>query len=156
MFFFQFLSAGAVVLAVPVAIGVAIWLAVRPTPQRDAAAAQSWANFHHYCISSGWQLLYVHTLDADWPRGSKAHVSIYADSTSAVRDSWFWWHHVQPGSVVAVSGLGEGWGPHTRKDDVLFIGDEDAHLSGVRATFGAQELVRARRHWNQHPRLGAA
>lgn len=144
-------------LLVLVAIGVVIWLVVRPTPQRDAAAAHSWANFHHYAVLvNGWQLLYVHTRYEEWGRGSKAHVSLYGDPASAVRDSWFWWHRVQPGSVVAVQGFGQGWGSHTGKDGVLYIGNEHTHQSGVHATFSAQELNRARRHWNrQHqPYLG--
>lgn len=130
-------------------MGVVVWLIVRPTPQRDAAAAQSWANFHYYTVGNGLQLLYVHTLDENGERGSKAHVSIYGDTTSVVRDSWFWWHQVQPGSVVAVHGLGEGWGPHTGKDGVLYIGDRHEQRSGVQATFGARELTRAQRHWDQ-------
>lgn len=138
-----------------IAVCVVIWLVVRPTPARDAAAAQSWANFHHYSVTNGWQLLYIHTLEEDWGRGSKAHVSIYSDATTVVRDSWFWWHHVQPGSVVAVGGLSQGWGSHTCKEDVLYIGNEHTHQTGVQATFEAKELTRAQRHWSrQQPYLG--
>jgi len=92
-------------LLVLVAIGVVIWLGVRPTPQRDAAAAQSWTNFHHYAvIVNGWQLLYVHTRYEDWGRGSKAYVALYGDPASGIRDSWFWWHHVQPGAMIRTCG----------------------------------------------------
>lgn len=139
------------------AVGAVVWWVVRPAPELDAAAAQSWAGFHRYAAGNGWTLLYVHGVYKRGHRGSKAHVSIYGDITRAGRDSWFWWHQVQPGSVVAVSGVSQGWGPHTLRDDVLYVGDEHDHHDGVQATFGARELARAQRHWNRHQRcLGGA
>lgn len=36
------------------ALGLAVWLIFRPQPARDAAAAQSWAAFHHYTTGNGW------------------------------------------------------------------------------------------------------
>jgi hypothetical protein len=131
-------------------IGVAVWLVVRPTAARDAAAAQFWAGFHYCSATNGWALLYVHSVYKHGNRGSKAHVSIYGDTASASRDSWFWWHQVQPGSVVAVSGLSQGWGPHTRRDDVLYVGDGPDRRDDVQATFSARELLRAQRHWSRH------
>jgi len=158
VYFFSFLIDLAVMLAFPAGLGLLIWLLVRPTPQRDAAAAQAWANFHAYTAVNRWQLLYVHDVYEDWDRGSKAHVSLYDGTTTAGgrRDSWFWWHHVRPRSVVAVNRIGEGWGSHTGKNGVLYIGDEDTHRSGVQATFGAAELARARRHWSRQQRLPGA
>lgn len=50
------------------------------------------------------------------------------------------------GSVVAVS-ISEGWGPHTRRDDVLFIGSRG--LPGVHATLNAATVRRVQR---QHRR----
>jgi hypothetical protein len=139
------------------AVGAVVWMIVRPTPERDAAAAHTWANFHHCAVSNGWQLLEVHSVYERWPPGSKAYVSRYGDAARVVSDSWFWWHHVQPGSVVAVRGLGMGWGSHTGKDGVLYIGSEYDRQSGVQATFGAKELTRAQRHWHRYqPHLGAA
>jgi len=132
-----------------IAVGIVVWLIVRPTPQRDAAAGQSWAQFHHHAVSNGWTLLHIHSVYMHGNRGSKALVSIYGDAHGARRDSWFWWHQVQPGSVVAVSGLSEGWGPHTDRDDVLYIGDEFSRRDSVQATFGARELVRAQRDWTR-------
>lgn len=145
-------------LAFPAGLCLLIWLIVRPTPQRDAAAAHAWANFHTYTATNRWQLLYIHDVYEDWNNGSKAHVSIYDDANSGRRDSWFWWHHVQPRSVVAVNRIGAGWGSHTGKNGVLYIGDEHSHRSGVQATFSAAELARARRHWSRpQPRhLGGA
>ncbi|CAM5737873.1 hypothetical protein ACM0CU_24130 [Mycobacteroides abscessus subsp. abscessus] len=152
MYLFSFL----IVLAFPAGLGFLIWLLVRPTPERDAAAAHAWANFHTYTTAHRWQLLYVHDVYQNGHNGSKAHVSIYDDPAKGQRDSWFWWHHVQAGSVVAVNSFGEGWGPHTGKNGVLYIGDEHTHQSGVQATFAAAELARARRHWSrQQPHLAA-
>lgn len=140
-----------------IAVGIVVWLVVRPTPERDAAAARSWAGFHQFTGTNRWTLLYVHSVYKHGNRGSKAHVSVYGDSTRVSRDSWFWWHQVQPGSVVAVSGLSQGWGPHTCRDDVLYIGDELDHSDGVRATFSARELARAQRHWRRcQPCIGGA
>lgn len=144
---FHFLVDIGVVLAFPLGLGLLIWLLVRPTPERDAAAARAWADFYGYTAAAGWQLLCVHDVYERWGNGSKAHVSVYDDVAGGVRDSWFWWHDVQPDSVVAVNRIGEGWGSHTGRDGVLYIGDKYARRSGVQATFGAVELARARRHW---------
>ncbi|PVA44670.1 hypothetical protein DDJ48_01690 [Mycobacteroides abscessus] len=133
-----------------ITIGVVIWLALRPTPERDAQAAQSWANFHHYTASNGWTLLHVQSVYKHGNRGSKARVSVYGDTTRTNRDSWFWWHQAQRGSVVAVRGLSQGWGPHTHRDDVLYIGNEFSHQDGIQAVFDARELKRAQQHWSRH------
>ena len=156
MYLFSLLLDAAIMLAFPAGLGLLIWLIIRPTGERDAAAAHAWANFHASSTTNRWQLLYIHDVYEDWDRGSKAHVSIYGDPSSGIRDSWFWWHHVQPKSVVAVNRIGEGWGAHTGKDGVLYIGDEHAHRSGVQATFAAAELARARRHWSRQQHLPGA
>jgi hypothetical protein len=143
---FAALAAGASIVA---------WLILRPQPQRDAAAAQAWAQFHRYATANGWSMLYIQNVYQRAHRGSKAMVSIYGDALGASRDAWFWWELVQRGSVVAVN-LGEGWGPHTRRDDVLYIGNgEPAPQSGVHATFGARELVRAQRHFRRQSAIYA-
>lgn len=98
-----------------IAVGVVVCLICRPQPARDAAAAQSWAAFHHYTTGNGWTLLYVQNVYQHAQRGSKAMVSIYGDTTGTSRDAWFWWEQVQHGSVVAVSHS-QGWGPHTNRD----------------------------------------
>lgn len=140
------------VLAVVAAV---LWLIFRPQPERDAAAAQSWAAFHHYAATTnGWSLLHVHNVYQRAHRGSKALMSIYGDTTSTSRDAWFWWHHVQPGSVIAVHH-NQGWGPHSQRDDVLYIGrNAPTPQSGVYATFSAHELTRAQRHFRHQPPLG--
>ena len=142
--------------AVLTAAGVVAWLICRPQPQRDAAAAAAWSQFHRYATANGWSMLYIQNVYQHAHRGSKAMVSIYGDAVGASRDAWFWWENVQRGSVVAV-GLSEGWGPHTRRDDVLYIGNGDpAPQSGVHATFGARELVRAQRHFRRQSAIYAA
>lgn len=130
------------------ALGLAVWLIFRPQPARDAAAAQSWAAFHHYTTGNGWTLLYVQNVYQHAQRGSKAMVSIYGDHPGVSRDAWFWWEQVQRGSVVAVN-LSQGWGPHTQRDDVLYIGDGPTQTNGVQATFSTTELTRAQRHFRR-------
>jgi hypothetical protein len=131
------------------AAGVVAWLIFRQQPQRDAAAGKSWAEFHRNATGSGWSMLYIQNVYQHAHRGSKATVSIYGDAVGVSRDAWFWWEHVKRGSVVAVS-LSQGWGPHNRRDDVLYIGSgEPVQRSGVHATFGARELVRAQRHFRR-------
>lgn len=108
---------------------------------------RAWADFHTFTVTNGWQLLYVDVVQEIWPNGSKAYVSIYDDAESGLHDSWFWWHHVEAKTIVAVNRIGEGWGSHTGQDGVLYIGDKYGHRSGVQATFSAGELARAQRHW---------
>lgn len=149
-----FLPASAVVLFLLAVVATVLWLIFRPQPKRDAAAAQAWAAFHQYATNYGWSLLYIQNVYQHAHRGSKALVSIYGDPTSASRDTWFWWHQVQPGSVVAVH-LNQGWGPHTCRDDVLYIGNNaPTPQSGIYATFSTQELTRAQRHFRRHFPLG--
>ena len=108
----MFLPAGVAVLLLLAIVAAVLWLILRPQPERDAAAAQSWAAFHQYATTNGWLLLYVQTVYQHAHRGSKALVSIYGDTTSASRDAWFWWHQVQPGSERWTRVLGQWvkWG----------------------------------------------
>jgi hypothetical protein len=138
-----------------VLVGVVVWLVVKSSqPQRDAAAAQAWGQFHRNATGHGLSMLYIEDVYQHAHRGSKAMVSIYGDGAGVSRDAWFWWEHVRRGSVVAVR-LSQGWGPHTRRDDVLYVGNGGpARQSGVHATFGARELVRARRHFRRQQAIG--
>ncbi|MCV6990797.1 hypothetical protein H7I87_18765 [Mycobacterium timonense] len=139
-----------VTLAFLIVVGATGWMIFRPSPRRDAAAAQAWASFHQYATHHGWSLLYVQNVYQHARRGSKAIVSIYGDAAGASRDAWFWGEQVQAGSVVAVS-LNQGWGPHTNRDDVLYIGNG---TPGVYATFGARELVKVQRHFHRQSTVG--
>jgi hypothetical protein len=139
-----------------VVMGFVVWLIFRPQPERDAAAAQSWAAFHQYTSGRGWTLLYVQNVYQRAQRGSKAMVSIYGDSTGMSRDAWFWWEQVHRGSVVAVSHS-QGWGPHTNRDGVLYIGTQaPEQQSGVYATFNAKELARAQRHYHRQTTISGS
>lgn len=75
----------------------------------------------------------------------KAYMSIYGDSSGIRRDAWFWWEQVHKGSVVAVRPT-VGWGPHSGREDVLYIGTEVSHQSGVYGAVDATTLTRANRH----------
>ncbi|MCH9729754.1 MAG: hypothetical protein K0U84_08790 [Actinomycetia bacterium] len=120
-----------------------------PQPERDAAAAHAWAEFARSATDHDLSMLYIENVYDRAYRGSKAVVSLYGDGPSASNDAWFWWEHVQPGSVVAVR-LSKGWGSHTRRDGVLYIGNGGTtDQSGIYATFGARELTQAQRHFQQ-------
>lgn len=114
----------------------------------DAAAVQQWIALHDYAVTHGLRLLYVQRVYKRHPNGCKAQVSIYGDNGSTMRDAWFWRTQVAPGSVVAGT-VSEGWGPHTRRSDVLFIGSQD--LPGVYATLDAATVRRAQRHHHHRP-----
>ncbi|MDP7703701.1 MULTISPECIES: hypothetical protein [unclassified Mycobacterium] len=103
--------------------------------QRDAAAAQTWAGFYSYATANGLHMLCIEKVYQHAHRGSKAIVFIYGENAGARRDAWFWWTQVQQGSVVAAY-LSEGWGPHTNRDHVLYIGDEHNETTGVYAAAG--------------------
>lgn len=127
------------------AAGFLAWLFLRPRPELDAAAAQSWASFHGYATANGLQMLYIEDVYQHAERGSKAFVSIYGDPSGIKRDAWFWWTQVQKGSVVAVRPT-VGWGPHSGREHVLYIGTEANRQSGVYGAVDARTLTRARRH----------
>jgi hypothetical protein len=121
-----------------------VWLTCRDQPQRDAAAAQEWARFYEYAHIYKLDLLYIERDYQHAHQGSKALVSLYTNP-ARTRDAWFWWTQVQKGSVVAVR-FSQGWGPHTQRDDVLYIGHEATNQTGIYATLGAKTLARAHRH----------
>ncbi|MFE3796485.1 hypothetical protein [Nocardia tengchongensis] len=75
--------------------------------------------------------------------GTKAFVRL--DGTPWARDSWFWhWHGLIPGSVYAVYSS-QGWGPHTQRHDVLYIGSDDSG-HGVMEVIDARTCAAAHRH----------
>lgn len=124
------------------------WLLLRPRPEQDAAAAQLWASFHSHATANALQMLYIEDVYQHAARGSKAYVSIYGDSSGIRRDAWFWWAQVRKGSVVAVRPT-VGWGPHSGRENVLFIGTESSHQSGVYGAVDARTITRAHRHLNR-------
>jgi hypothetical protein len=124
------------------------WYSSKHQPQRDAAAARVWEEFHRYATAQHLDVLFIHDVYRRAQTGSKAHVSIYNDHSGATRDAWFWRTQVRKGSVVAVR-LDEGWGPHTQRDDVLFIGNSP-HQPAVCAAIGRSTLRRARNYSPVH------
>lgn len=112
-------------------------------------AVQRWIALHDYAAAHHLRLLYVQKVYERHPKkGCKARVSIYGEPGSTWRDAWFWHHQVQPGSVVAVAAS-QGWGSHSRRDDVLFIGSQDR--AGVHATLDAATVRRAQRQHRRPP-----
>jgi len=75
-------------------------------------------------------------------RGTKAIVE--DDRSGAVFDAWFWWTRVQPGETVAVHA-DFGWGPHTQRDNVLYVGDASGTV-GVLDVLPAGTAAAAARH----------
>ncbi|WP_229481855.1 hypothetical protein [Mycolicibacterium mageritense] len=122
--------------------GFLAWVFLRPRPELDTAAAESWASFHSYAAAEGLQMLYIEDVYQHASRGSKAYVSIYGDTSGIKRDAWFWWTQVHKGSVVAVRPT-IGWGPHSGREDVLYIGTGAKRQSGVYGLVDAKTLTRA-------------
>lgn len=140
-----------ITLSLMIGIGVLVWWLVRrEEPARLIASSRRWASFHQSATAHGLQLLYIERIQPNGRsnRGTKAFVSVYGNPMVAPRDAWFWWADVQQGSVVAVR-MSEGWGPHTRREDVLFIGTERPQQSGIYDTVDAKTLARARRYHQQ-------
>jgi hypothetical protein len=97
--------------------------------RRDAAAA---ARVDHACAwaaGQGLHQLYVMGVYQHAHRGSKALVGVNGDQQ--VIDAWFWWHQVHPGELVFVR-LSVGWGTHTSREGVHYIGGREGG-SGVLA-----------------------
>jgi hypothetical protein len=80
-------------------------------------------------------------------RGTKAIVR--HDNFGSYRDAWFWWARVQPGQMVLVHAT-NGWGPHTGRDNVLYVGGERTG-AGVLEVVDPRTLAAARRHYRTHP-----
>lgn len=59
-------------------------------------------------------------------------------------DAWFWWSRVEPDEIAAVEAS-TGYGPHTPREDVLYIGDERTG-SGIQHVMSAHDAKRAERH----------
>jgi len=80
-------------------------------------------------------------------RGTKAYVQL--DGHPWTRDAFFWWTPVNVGSMVVVTTT-TGWGSHTNRNDVLWIGRErptGAH--GIHAVIPAADVKRWARHYRR-------
>ena len=82
-------------------------------------------------------------IQQDGRRGMKAWISL--DPAGEIRDSFFWHvHDLSVGDVVVIRSS-VGFGPHTRRDDVIFIGSERGG-PGVLDRIPARTVQRAARH----------
>lgn len=115
------------------------------TRGRDRRAAQRWEEFCAAAARQNLHLLQVLRVYQVARRGTKAVVQPYGRVER--RDAWFWWARVSPGSVVAVRES-VGYGPHTNRDGVVYIGSKDGG-GGVHATVDARTVKRAGRHWRR-------
>lgn|ERR1700722_3154672 len=111
--------------------------------QGDAAAAAAWQGLCDYAAANRLHMLGIDSVYLNGRTGSKAIVYLFGQPGYR-RDAWFWHARVQLGSVVAVH-LSQGWGPHTGRDDVLYVGSEHRG-SGIYAVVDAQAVKRVLRH----------
>ncbi|WP_162958395.1 hypothetical protein [Nocardia yunnanensis] len=116
------------------------WIA-RRRRRRDARAAQELAAFQSLAAVNGAAIIAVDSVYQVGRRGSKARVR--ANGLPFQRDAWFWWTRVRPGTLAAVY-MSEGWGSHTGREDVLYIGTRSA--PGVLAVLDGRTCARAARH----------
>ncbi len=110
--------------------------------RRDARAAARWVRFAEHAADN--RLTIVHVIGVyqlAW-NGTKAIIAVYGDPQA--RDAWFWWDTVERGATLAVA-TSSGYGPHTQRDDVVFVGGQTAG-SGVYDRLSSKVLARAQRH----------
>ena len=69
---------------------------------------------------SGLLLVQVVSVYGYHRRGTKAIIS-HPDGQT--QDAWFWWVRIAPGAVYVVRAS-TGYGPHTNRTGVLYIGEE--------------------------------
>lgn len=75
-------------------------------------------------------------------RGTKATVRM--DGTERIFDAWFWWSRLKPGQTLLVSAS-SGFGPHTGRHGVLYVGTESGDR-GIHRSLSPNQSKRARRH----------
>ncbi|MFD4323572.1 hypothetical protein ACFWQC_02990 [Nocardioides sp. NPDC058538] len=105
-------------------------------------AAAEWSRFTNRAAQLGLSIVTVVDVYQYAQTGTKALVNLYGEAES--RDAWFWWEHVDPGMTLAVA-LSTGYGPHTHRDGVIYVGSEQ-NGSGVYDAVTAKTVVRAQRH----------
>lgn len=111
--------------------------------RRDARGYAILSEMRDYVASlQRGEIVWVESVYQKGRRGTKAIV--YLERTEERRDVWFWWSHVEPGEIAAVEAS-VGYGPHTLRDDVLYIGGEHTG-SGIHHVMSALDVKRARRH----------
>ncbi|MDT3441636.1 MULTISPECIES: hypothetical protein [unclassified Pseudofrankia] len=122
------------------------WFRRRRERGDAAAAAHLYFVRGRVAATPGAALVHVLQVYQYAARGTKAIVR--DDASGYAFDAWFWWARVGPGQAVAVHA-GAGWGPHTQRDNVLYVGQENG-ASGVLEILPAGIVARAARHAGRH------
>ena len=117
--------------------------------RRDAAAADRLTAATATARAYGLTPARVQRVYQRGHRGSKA--VLYLVDHRAWVDAWFWWYQVDPGSIVFIRP-GVGWGPHTQRDNVHYVGERDGHRHGVHGVVPRREVHRADRHYRRQAR----
>lgn len=111
--------------------------------RRDARAHAILSGMRDYAADlPGCEVVFVGSVYQNARRGTKAVV--YLERTGEGRDAWFWWARVRAGQMAVVKAS-TGYGPHTPRDDVLYVGGERTG-SGIHWIMSARNVKRARRH----------
>ena len=108
--------------------------------RKDERCAQITSQFYENARRHRHSLVTVLTPTQFARRGSKAIISVDGGPPC---DAWFWWFRVAPGQVVAVDHIGQGWGPHTHRHGVIYIGS--AAACGAHAWLSADVWARAQK-----------
>lgn len=108
----------------------------------DAKAAAEIARFWDFARNNNLEVLRVEHVYQTGRRGTKAMTSLVR--TGERVDTWFWWDRVVPDRLVAVD-VGVGWGSHTHRQNVHYVGREFGG-TGIASTARGDQWRRAQRH----------
>ena len=112
--------------------------------RRDAEAAARVDQLRASASTFGGRVVLILQVYQQVKRGTKAYVQL--DGVGWTRDAFFWWVRLEPGSMV-VATSSTGWGPHTRREDVLWVGGEHRPAgTGIHAVAPAADVKRWERH----------
>jgi len=120
--------------------------------RRDADTA-GWVDSQRASTyAAGGQSLLILQVYQRVKRGAKAYV--YLDDQPWKRDAFFWDTSVTAGTMVLVR-TATGWGPHTNRNDVLWIGSKHQPAADeILAVISAGDLKRWQRHNRRTARNG--
>jgi hypothetical protein len=83
--------------------------------------------------------------------GTKAVIVV--EGFPGTRDAWFWHSRAIAVSQVLAVSLGIGYGPHTNREGVVYIGQRGTS-TGVRAVLPGSVVAAASRHYERVQRSG--
>lgn len=114
--------------------------------RRDEQAAQ-WLTRVRWRVgqTEGAFIVHVQEVQRCIANGTKAYVWV-EDGGWRGQDTFFWHYFVRAGETLAVQGR-QGWGPHTMRPDVLFIGSDVQH--GVYESLPVGTAAAAERHFRR-------